>query len=221
MYAPPPPPPARRIPWLPIILLISVGILSVVGLCAFGGFQAMKMVNNDPPAREGFGKAKVVKYLSSGWAKYHIPELPLTLDLPGEPKPDTLEFETGSQFFTKNWVYYTLDTEHSTIEIVGQWYTSDDLYSQQEEIDAVADWVEYKYDGTNAKSESRPATFGKISGTEVWGSMKDGEDRINHRVFFWKHGKEGVISLIVTYYEEYQKESDADFRRIAASLVSK
>lgn len=145
----------------------------------------------------------------------------MTLDLPGEPKTDILDFESGSITTTKEWIYYTLDSETSSYDIVGHWYQKGTEYETEYEIDAIDDWIEASYDTHVKSSDSKPAIYGGVKGHEVWGElMRDGET-IKFRAFIWEGEGPASMSVIQSYYEEWGPAPQAEFRKIMASFSPK
>lgn len=68
MHAPPAPPVQKKsTPWGLIILILSGGFLLVGGLCAFGGYQFIKVATSKPEPRKHFGEVREVGNLAEGW----------------------------------------------------------------------------------------------------------------------------------------------------------
>jgi hypothetical protein len=217
MMNPPPPPVKKPIPWAPILLILALGVFSILGLCAFGGYQAMKMMR-DMPERKGTGQPSVVATLQDGWARYYFPEFSIAVNFPDAPKMDELEFPAGSTSTTIAWSYYTLDTESSTIDLLGYWYRDPDSYDIEEEVDEVRNWIKSAWEATKVTNESTPATYGQSKGREVWGTFdnKDG-DKLAYRAFVWG-GKEGAFALISSFYADQEIVARKEFSTILKSM---
>ncbi|HJP83201.1 MAG TPA: hypothetical protein VJ835_06805 [Fimbriimonadaceae bacterium] len=213
----PPPPVTKPIPWLPILVILGLGVFSIFGLCAFGGYQAMKMMG-DMPQRKGSGQPTVVATLQDGWARYYFPEFPLAINLPARPEKDDLEFDPGSASTTQSWSYFTLNTDSTTLDLVGYWYRDPDSFDIEVEVEEVRNWIKAAWEATKVTNESAPATYGQSKGREVWGTFqdKDGE-KLAYRAFVWG-GKEGAFALIDSYYVDQEIAAKKEFTTILNSL---
>lgn len=218
MYQAPPPPTFRKpIPWLLIILILGAGFVAVVGICAGAGYMAFNSLKKAPEARKGFGKPEESVYGENGWVLYRLPEVPMFIELPKKPIPDTLEFEAGSTLYTQSWIYYYLTSDLNTIELVGNWYHDESDASLEDELNYTADWVRLSMDATNVKFESRPATFAGLKGSEAYGTCVAEGDPMRFRIFYWKRDK-AVFALHAYAWEESAKAAGKEFEQIAGSI---
>lgn len=217
MYTRPQEPVKKPIRWGLIALILLAGFVAIGAVCAFAGYQLFQTSKQTPKARKGFGKPEKIATLDGGWARYRFPEVPMEMELPGVPKPDNLQFDTGSIFFTENWIYYGIESEVNWIEIVGHWYLSQDSVDLEYEAEYAKEWAELSQQATGVKTEVRDATFGKLTGKEVVGSgMSDG-DKLTFRFFYWTQGK-AVFSIHTYAWQDYQKEGAAELERMVKSV---
>lgn len=221
MYQAPPPPSSRKpTPWALILLILGAGFVIVVGLCAFGGYLGYKAAVATPEPRKGFGSPVVVQYLDDGWARYRFPEVPMTADIPGTPKPDKLTFETGSNLFTHSWMYYGFDSDLNSFELVGQWYRDAELVDLKEESSYAEEWVKSAQGARNVELKDREATYGGLKGREVAGTCISDGDKMAFRFFYWSQDK--AVFVVHSYaWAEQAEAAGNEFERVLNSIQLK
>lgn len=218
MHAPPPPIQRKRSPLVPILLVLGLGMVVLLGLCAFGGYVGFKWMKAEPKARQGFGNPSVVAYLADGWATYQFKEVPMNMDLPAIPKKDMVQFEAGSNLVTKEWIYYTCTSDLNGIELVGNWYRSLELVDLDDEADYVEDWVKETYSVGSLKKSSKNFAIGRLKGREVSGTFVDEGDSMNFKCLVWSHDK-AVFNLYAYYYPSEAAAAEKELYRIAKSVT--
>jgi hypothetical protein len=221
MYNAPPPPQTRKpTPWALIILILGAGFLAAVGICAGAGYMAFESVKKAPEARKGFGKPALVKYLDEGWARYRFAEVPLTIDLPGAPEADKLEFELGSNLFTESWIYYGLQSEVNSFEIVGNWYHDENDADLEDEAAYSSEWARLSMEASQVKSDVRDATYGRFTGKEAEGTCIVDGDPMAFRFFYFKEGK-AVFAVHSYAWKDHADDGSKEYERVLKSIQLK
>lgn len=221
MYqAPPPPSNKKPTPWALILLILGAGFAITVGICALAGYMFFKTASAEPTARKGFGKPTVVAYLDEGWVRYRFPEVPMTAELPDEPVPDKLTFETGSNLYTESWMYYGCQSDYNTWELVGHWYRDEGLVDLKDETDFAGEWAKLAQSAKDVQYDSKEATYGRLKGREVRGTCIADGDKMVFRFFYWSQGN--AVFVVHSYaWEEQAEPAGKEFERVLKSIQFK
>ena len=221
MHAPPPPPVQKKpVPWLPILLILGVGISIVVGICGFGIYSISQMMKEPPKAKEGSGKPLVASELESGWKRYSFAEGPFEMELPGIPEFDPVELDKFDGLLYSGWTAYDIENDYADLWFSAYWYRSRDFVDLREEVEGATYWFEEDSTVTDVEVDYRAAWIGDKKGQELSCSYKLDGEPWQLRAFAWSDGR--IVYYIQSYcHPDQSKQANGDFERIVSSFQSK
>ncbi len=214
MHIPGPPPVQKKpTPWAAIAVILAIGVLTVGGLCAYGGYIASKYVKGKPQPREFYGEVREIEKKPEGWAVYDFREVPMTVQLPSKPEKGPLEYDDGDFMYTTEWTFYSWLSDVSRIEFIGEWYRYDvDLAEEDEYINEFA--------ASSAEIDGLSLNFkvheiGSLKGRLGTAESKE-EEAIVH-CFVWAEGRKRFAFL--SYHDiGYKQEAADEFKKIINSI---